>query len=219
MAEQHPLWDLPTRVFHWSLPILLPLAWWTAEEGNYDAHEWIGYTLLVLVLFRIVWGFIGSRHSRFRDFLAGPRAIVAYLKGQGSESPGHNALGGWSVMALLGLLLIQALSGLVNTDDVFFSGPLHYWVPDELRDSLGAWHDDYGFYVLLGFIALHIAAVLFYQFARRQLLVQAMWRGRADGRTGNSASVPLWRALLVVLVVAGLLWGLVSFAPQPQPMW
>ena len=92
-----------------------------AETENYEAHQWIGCLVIVLVFSRIVWGFVGSRHSRFADFVVGPSKVMTYLRGQGAASRGHNPLGGWSVLALLLLLLLQAVSGLFNSDDVFFS--------------------------------------------------------------------------------------------------
>ena len=89
----------------------------------------------------IVWGLVGSTHSRFSDFLVGPRKIIAYLRGENSGSVGHNPLGGWSVVALLSLLLLQAVSGLFNSDDVFFSGPLYYAASGEFRDTMGVVHE------------------------------------------------------------------------------
>ena len=103
-----PLWDLPTRLCHWLIVCCLPLAWWSAETENYSLHQWTGYTVIVLVVSRLIWGLVGSRHSRFADFLVGPAKIVAYLQGRGADSVGHNPLGGWSVMLLLALLLVLA---------------------------------------------------------------------------------------------------------------
>ena len=105
------LWDIPTRVFHWTLVIAIPLSWWSAEQQNFDLHKWLGYTLLVLVVSRILWGFVGSRHSRFADFLSGPRAVLAYIHGEDAASAGHNPLGGWSVVVMLLLILLQAVPG------------------------------------------------------------------------------------------------------------
>lgn len=215
----HPLWDLPTRLCHWLLVLCLPLSWWSAETENYQLHQWLGYTLIVLVVSRIAWGFVGSRHSRFADFLRGPGGVVAYLRGKGQDAAGHNPLGGWSVVALLLLLLVQAASGLFNSDDVFFKGPLYYAASVPFRDAMGLVHD-LAFYLLLALVVLHIAAVLYHQFRRRERLVQAMLRGSASGRTGRVAPVSNWRALFIVLLVALSLWGLLQLAPSPPPlMW
>jgi cytochrome b len=212
-----PLWDIATRCFHWAIVCCVPLAWWSAESENYQLHQWIGCLVIVLVVTRVVWGFLGSPHSRFADFLVGPRRVLAYIRGMGTGSAGHNPLGGWSVIALLFLLLVQGVSGLFNSDDVLFSGPLYYAAPDGFRDSMGTVHD-VAFNLLLALVGLHIAAVLYHQFARGERLVQAMLRGRAAGREGRAAPVPLWRALVIVVLVSLALWWGLAQAPQPAPM-
>jgi cytochrome b len=218
-SSGYPLWDLPTRAFHWFLVVCLPLSWLSAELGYYEIHEWLGYTLIVLVTSRIIWGFLGSRHSRFSDFLRGPAAILAYLRGEGTASAGHNPLGGWSVVCLLALLLVQAVSGLFNTDEVFFTGPLYYAAEQELRDTMGLVHE-VAFNILLGLVGLHVLAVIYHQRWKREPLVQAMVQGSATGKTGLARPQPVWRAVIVVLAVAGLLWGVLATAPGPPPlMW
>ncbi|NCF17819.1 MAG: hydrogenase [Haliea sp.] len=216
-ATGSALWDIPTRVFHWLIVCCVPLAWWSAETENYEAHQWIGYTVITLVVTRIAWGFFGSQHSRFRDFVVGPGGILAYLRGQGSVSVGHNPLGGWSVLALLSLLLLQAVSGLFNSDDVLFSGPLYYAAESGFRDAMGVVHE-VAFNVLLGLVCLHILAVLYYQLARGENLLGAMIRGSSEGRQGLSAPVPWWRALVLLAVFALALWWGLEQAPQPAPV-
>ncbi len=211
------LWDLPTRICHWLLVVCLPAAWLAVELDWLQVHEWLGYTVLVLVVSRIIWGFVGSQHSRFSDFLVGPRAVLAYLRGENPASVGHNPLGSWSVLLLLLLLLTQAVSGLFNSDDVFFTGPLYYALDAGMRDTMGLVHE-VAFNLLLGLVALHIAAVIYHQRWRREPLVQAMLRGSADGREGRAVPVSLWRAVLVVAVVALALWVLLATAPAPPPM-
>ena len=214
-----PLWDMPTRVFHWLIVCCLPLAWWSAETDNYEAHEWIGYTVITLVLFRIAWGFLGSGHSRFRDFVVGPGRVLAYLRGGEAGSAGHNPLGGWSVLALLSLLLLQAVSGLFNSDDVLFSGPLYYAASTGFRDAMGVVHE-VAFNLLLALVALHIMAVLYHQLVRGERLLGAMILGRAEGREGILPSVPWWRALIILALIALALWWGLEQAPQPAPiMW
>lgn len=212
------MWDLPTRFFHWLLVACIGLSWWTGKEGELDRHAWVGYAVLVLVVFRIAWGFVGSRHSRFSDFLAGPGAILAYLRGAGSTSPGHNPLGGWSVLVMLLLLLTQAVTGLFNTDDVLFNGPLYYALDGDLRDTLGAIHE-ITFNILLAVIALHVLAVCWHQFVRGEPLLQAMWRGAAPGRVGRQTPAPISRALVLLGAFALLLWAVIALAPQPTVMW
>ena len=212
------VWDLPVRVFHWSLVVLIPLAWWTGEEGKFDWHSWVGYSLLVLVVTRIIWGVVGSRHARFTDFLRGPGAIRGYLKGEPAATPGHNPLGGWAVVALLSVLLLQAVSGLFNSDDVLYNGPLYYAASTGFRDTMGEVHE-VAFDALVVLLVLHLVAVAYYQFRRRQPLVQAMLRGRAASKEGREAPRPWWIAVLIAGVLALLLWWGLSLAPEPPRMW
>jgi cytochrome b len=212
--SSQPLWDLPTRAFHWLIVCCLPLAWWSGETDNYDIHQWLGYTVIVLVISRVAWGVMGSRHSRFSDFVVSPVKVLAYMRGQGADSAGHNPLGGWSVLVLLLLLLIQAISGLFNSDDVLFSGPLYYAASTGFRDTMGQVHE-IAFYVLLALVCLHITVVMYHQLRHREKLLQAMISGSAPGREGTATPVSWWWAVVVVLVVAlGLWWGLEQ-APQP----
>jgi cytochrome b len=212
-----PLWDLPTRLFHWLIVCCLPLSWWSAETDNYDAHQWLGYTVITLVISRVIWGFVGSRHSRFSDFIVGPGKVLAYMRGQGSASAGHNPLGGWSVLVLLLLLLAQAVSGLFNTDDVLFSGPLYYAASTGFRDAMGQVHD-IAFNALIALVCLHILVVLYHQLRLKEKLMQAMLKGSAPGREGRAAAAASWPAVVIVLLVALALWWGLQQAPQPVPL-
>lgn len=216
--SRHPLWDWPTRLFHWSLPVLLPLAWWTAEEGQMERHQWIGYTVLVLVVFRLGWGLIGSRHSRFTDFIRGPGTAYAYLRGRIPAGAGHNPLGGWSVLVLLLLLLTQAVSGLFNSDRILFDGPFYHVVDGSTRDFLGVVHE-WAFNGLIAMVVLHLLAVAWHQLRLREKLLQAMLLGRAEGREGEAPAVPVWRALVLIAVVCGLFWWVLQQAPPPPRFW
>jgi cytochrome b len=212
------LWDLPTRIFHWGIVCCLPLAWLTAELDNYEAHSWIGYTVIVLVVTRVLWGLVGSRHSRFTDFLVGPGGLLAYLRGQGYRSAGHNPLGGLSIVVMLLLLLLQAGSGLFNSDDALFSGPLYYAADSGFRDTMGVVHE-VAFNALLALVVLHVGAVLYHQFRLKERLVQAMWWGRAPGREGRETPMSAWLALVLLCLVGGALWLLLEQAPKPTVMW
>jgi len=210
----HPLWDVPTRLFHWLIVCCVPLAWWSAEQEYHEVHNWTGYTVLVLVVTRIAWGVIGSRHSRFSDFLVGPGSAVKYLRGHHASGNGHNPLGGWSVALLLALLLAQAASGLFNSDDVLFSGPFYYWANDDFRDAMGVVHEQ-AFNALLALVGLHVAAVCYHQWWLKKKMLQAMVYGSAAGREGSEAPVSWWWALLVAGMVALALWWGVEHAPKP----
>ena len=218
MSAQHPVWDLPTRLFHWIVAIAVGLSWLSGEFAEFSYHAWLGYTLLVLVCWRIVWGFIGSQHSRFSDFLRGPGAVWAYFRGAPYSHPGHNPAGGWSVAILLLLLFLQSLSGLFNSDDLLFDGPFYFAASVWFRDMMGVVHE-YNFYALQGFVLLHVAAVAYYQWFLKLPIVQVMILGRAGERVGQSTPAPIWWALVIVMLAGGILWWAISQAPKPQLMW
>lgn len=204
------VWDWPLRLTHWLFVLCIAFSWWTAEERQMVWHLYSGYTLLGLLVFRIYWGFAGSSSARFSQFLRGPGAIVAYLR----ETParvreaGHNPLGAVSVVVLLLLMLTQVVIGLFVTDvDGLDSGPLSYMVSFDTSRELASWHGTI-FNVLLGFIGLHIAAVLFYLIARRQNLIKAMVTGkqRAADLTAMRP-VPAWRVVPGIALSAAVVWG------------
>lgn len=218
MVSAYKLWDWPTRLFHWSLVVIIALSWWTANEGHMDWHERLAYTLLVLLLTRVLWGFVGSHASRFSSFLRGPRTVLAYLKGQVGPGAGHNPLGGWSVMLLLAMLFLQIVSGLFNSDDILFDGPLYHLASSEWQDRMGQVHV-IAFDVLLIMIAVHILAVLYHQWRHKQPLIQAMLRGSARAREGLEPTRPGWWAIVIALLVAAALWGLLALVPAPVSYW
>jgi cytochrome b len=203
------VWDVPTRLTHWLVVLLVAFSWWTAETSRMEWHRWSGYTLLGLVIFRIYWGFAGSSTAKFREFVRGPRAVAGYLKGGWSTQPGHTPIGALSVVALLALLAAQVMLGLFAVDvDGIESGPLSTYVSFEAGRAAAGWHETV-FNVLLGFIALHIVAVIYYVFFRKQALVAAMVHGmRAypDPQPPSMRSASVLRLLLGVVLAAGLTW-------------
>ena len=211
----HPTWDLPTRLFHWLLVVCVGLAWLSHEQDWIEVHLWTGYTVLVLVVFRIFWGVFGSVHSRFSDFVRSPVEALRYLRYGGEDGPGHNPAGGWSVLVLLTLLLVQALSGLFNSDGILFDGPLYHALDSSLTDKLGELHDQL-YWVILGFVGLHVAAVLYYQLLKQRPLIGAMISG---GHAGSGAPVSSCRAVLIVVVCCGALALAVYLAPEPDLPW
>ncbi len=161
-----PTWDLPLRAFHWALVLLVISQLVTASIGGnaMQFHAFGGYAILTLVLFRLLWGFLGGTHARFRDFARGPDAVIRYakslLRGPYAAYRGHNPLGGWSVLSMLGSLLVQASTGLFANDDVMMEGPLAKHVSNRASEIATAIHD-VNAAVLLTLIAAHMAAVYF----------------------------------------------------------
>lgn len=178
------VWDLPIRLFHWSLLPLLGFSWWSGEAGGLwlRYHFWSGRVVLALVLFRLVWGLIGSEHARFANFLRGPGAVIRSLRElfrrpEEPPPPGHNPAGGWAVVAMLLVLLVQAVTGLFANDDLFNEGPLYAKVGKATSDLLTHWHH-LGFRLLLGLVALHLLAVAIHTVVRGEPLVRTMVSGR-----------------------------------------
>jgi cytochrome b len=205
------VWDLPTRLFHWLLVILIGLSWWSAETRTMEWHYRSGLAILGLVVFRLVWGFIGGSTARFAQFVRLPGAALDYLRGKASNKAGHNPLGGYSVIALLGLVGLQTMTGLFSSDtDGLESGPLSHWISDyDTVDAITDVHEA-SFNLLLGLIGLHILAILFYRFVRRRNLVTPMVTGRdAELPAGTQGLVPAGplRFIIAAAIGAGTAWA------------
>ena len=204
-----PVWDVPIRVFHWSIVAAIVVSWWSAEYRVMNVHRYSGYTLLGLIVFRLYWGIVGSPTARFAHFVRGPGAIGSYLRDPARhDTHGHNPLGGWSVVAMLALLLAQVTIGLFVTDiDGLESAPLSYLVSFEASRALAEAHEVI-FNVLLALIVLHIAAILFYLFARRKNLVAAMLTGRKTAMAGTAPArfASLWRIWPGIALAAVVVW-------------
>ena len=210
-----PVWDFPTRLFHWLLVISVLVSYTTAKMGGnaMPYHLISGYGILALLLFRVAWGFVGSRPSRFSAFVRGPATVVRYAAGlMDRRSPGyfgHNPLGGWSIIAMLLALLIQAATGLFANDDIFTEGPLAVYVSKATSDWLTRIHRlNSGVIAML--VALHVMAVIFYLLVKRENLITPMitgvkrWTGRSDPVGGNlwlAAGLALLSALAVYMLV------------------
>jgi cytochrome b len=213
---QTRVWDLPTRLFHWVLVVLIALLYATGEYGLLDMvwHFWLGYAVLALLIFRVLWGIFGSQTSRFGDFVRGPFAVAVYVRSLFSTnkhaSIGHNPLGGWSVLALLLCVLVQAVSGLFATDEIDTDGPLVSWVSMytvKLMTRVHHWNEN----VLLALVGLHVGAVLLYLLLKHENLIAPMISGSKclpQSPQLRFASVWLASGLFVVAIagVALLLW-------------
>ena len=177
-ARRVLVWDSFVRIVHWSIVILIPLAWWTYEVDQMAPHRLIGYGVLALMAFRLFWGFAGSHAARFVNFLHGPRKVAAYLFARAPHHVGHNPLGGWSVVLLLSLLCVQPLLGLFAADrEGLDSGPFAGLVSDDRAQWAERLHADL-FYALLALVTLHVLAIGVYALRGKNLLLP-MLSGRA----------------------------------------
>ena len=173
------IWDLPTRLFHGLLALTVTGVLVTGWTGVMDWHFRLGYAVLALLLFRLVWGFVGGRWSRFAALVHGPRSIEAYLRGRAHPDHlvGHNPLGALSVFAMLAILALQVATGLVADDAITYAGPLAHTVSGAMSSLATAWHAEWGKWVVLALIVLHLAAVLYHAVVRRHTLVAPMITG------------------------------------------
>lgn len=174
------IWDLPTRIFHWALALGVVALGVTGTVGSFNAMVWhfrLGYAVLALLLFRVLWGLVGGRWSRFGAFIYSPRAVIDYLQGKGepADAAGHSPIGAWSVFAMLALLLAQVASGLVS-DDEGSTGPLSRFVSNSAVSLASNYHANIGKWLLLALVLLHIAAIVYY-LLRKNNLVGAMLHG------------------------------------------
>lgn len=211
------VWDIPTRIFHWTLASLFIISWISAEIGGnaMQYHMWSGYAVLGLVLFRVLWGLVGSDTARFTHFMRGPVTTLAYARSwfkPGYRVPlGHNPLGGWSVAALLLALTFQTLTGLFSNDDIASEGPLYHLISKATSDFLSVLHKG-SFNVLLALVTIHIIVIALYFLKHRENLVKPMLTGNklVDENTHQPRQSSVWLALILVLVVAGVVYGVVT---------
>jgi cytochrome b len=217
------IWDLPTRVFHWLLVLSFAAAYVTNWLGvsYFTYHLWAGYFVVILLVFRILWGIVGTHHAQFINFVRHPLESVKYAfqlaKGKSKSYPGHNPLGALMVLTLLLVLLLQAVTGLFANDEIFNIGPLYGYISHELSLKLTAVHKEL-FYWILGAVVLHVAAVLFYVLVKRENLVKAMVTGKkpakdlVDAETIDSSRI--WLALVLIVIISALLAWIIVAAPE-----
>ncbi|MGZ5818183.1 MAG: cytochrome b/b6 domain-containing protein [Burkholderiaceae bacterium] len=210
------VWDLPLRVFHWVLVFVVISAILAVKIGG-DAMAWhfrLGYAALTLVLFRIVWGLVGSRYARFSDFVKGPSAIMGYVKGWrnggvGStiKPLGHNPVGSLSVLALLVVILTQTISGLFSSDDHDHHGPLSKFLSEAWSERISDFHADVSGTLIYILIGLHIAAIAYYYFFKKEDLVKPMISGDKEVDSDVLPTNDSWRMRLLalgILLVCGV---------------
>jgi cytochrome b len=209
-AKRILVWDLPTRLFHWLLAASFAGAWLTSESESWRlVHVTLGYTMAALLVFRLCWGFMGSRYARFAEFVKGPSAVLDYVKGMLRRQParfvGHNPAGAVAILALMLLGALVALSGFATYEDI--GGK---WL-EEAHELLAG--------TMLAVVVVHLAGVIVGSLMHRENLVRAMITGRKDGVPSEeigSARTPL--AVLLLALVAGLWWVQWRDAPAADPL-
>jgi cytochrome b len=214
---RYRVWDGPVRLFHWAV-VLIVLAQWASAEWNLLSMDWhfrLGYVMLGLVIWRVLWGFFGSENARFAHFLRGPAAIASYapttLERKPDAMAGHNPLGGWAVIALLAVLLVQAGSGLFSSDDIFRFGPLAERVSADTMDVMSDLHETLTD-VLIALIAVHLAAIGWHLAWKRENLITPMITGRRAFDLDPGLRFAGWlRALALGAVSGGVVWAIVAW--------
>jgi len=213
------VWDAPTRFFHWALVLCFVGSVSTAKIGG-AAMAWhfrFGYCILTLLLFRLLWGFIGGHWSRFSSFIFHPRQVVAYLRGQGDalHGVGHNPLGAGSVFAMLGFLSLQVATGLMSDDEIAAAGPLSRHVSNALVHGASFYHKEIGQRVLLLLVFLHLCAIAFYFFRKHENLVRAMLSGDKTlsfcAPSADDGTAQRSKAVFIVLVCVALVGAWVTW--------
>ncbi len=209
-STQTRVWDLPTRAFHWLLAATVIGSVVTAKIGG-NALVWhmrLGLLALALLLFRLVWGFVGGHWSRFAAFIYPPSNVAAYLRGDsgpgGRFDIGHSPLGALSVFALLLVLIVQVATGLVADDEIATTGPLYRFVESAIATRATTWHKAVGQYLVITLVVLHIAAVLFYLFKKQRNLIGPMWHGDKLLAPGTPASADDAKQRILAAVVIAL---------------
>ncbi|MFT6925694.1 MAG: cytochrome b [Psychromonas sp.] len=201
------VWDFPTRFFHWAMVCLLGGLWWTADIGEMQWHQVCAYVLMTLIAFRLVWGIVGSETSQFKNFIVLPKQVINYaFKKQKPHSIGHNPLGGYMVIVLLGLLVTQLVSGLFATDGIFTEGPLSSLVSSDTADWL-TWLHKTNFNIIQAMVVVHVLAVLVHM-VKGENLLKAMFSGYkyvSSGITAPKLRSPLL-ALAIILVIFTFVW-------------
>ncbi|WP_339723582.1 cytochrome b/b6 domain-containing protein [uncultured Paraglaciecola sp.] len=219
--KKHLVWDIPVRLFHWLLVLCLLGQWLTAEvlEDAMDIHFYIGYFTLGLIIFRLIWGFVGTKYAKFNSFISGPKVMLAYIRNirtkQQPLSIGHNSVGGLLLPAVLILVGLQAISGLFTSDDIVYSGPYYDSANADLQQWMQWLHHNI-FDVLLGIIGLHLLAIGWYLIFLKHNLIKPMLDGKKavalkDGITHSQ----LLKAIVIICLVAIFVYWLVEINPPP----
>jgi cytochrome b len=219
--KKNLVWDIPVRLFHWLLVFCLFGQWLTVEvlDDAMHIHFYIGYFTLGLIIFRLIWGFVGTKYAKFNSFIAGPKAILNYLQSlaakQKSCTTGHNPLGGLLLPAVLLLVGLQAISGLFTSDDIVSSGPYYDSVNNEIQKRMQWLHHNI-FDVLIGLAIIHLFAIAWYRWALKQNLITPMLTGKKVVEASDAiAHSKLVKAFILAVVVGLFVYWLVVVNPPP----
>ncbi len=215
------IWDLPTRLFHWLLTAcVLGLVITGNLGGNVMVwHFLFGYAVLSLLLFRLVWGFLGGHWSRWSQLPLQPSNVLAYCQGRSPSLhlAGHNPLGSWSILLILVFLGLQVVTGLFSDDEIANSGPLSSLVSSAVVTLATQWHKQWGKLILILLVLMHVLALLWYRWRKQQSLVPAMLHGDKNLPVSVPASRDNFRTRMIALALYGLavvlVLALVSLAP------
>ena len=206
------IWDGATRFFHWALVLNIFLAWYTIENRLIELHELSGHCLIALLLFRLVWGLVGSSTARFKHFLVHPITAFRYLNQslrlRAHHQIGHNPAGGWMIVIMMLVIGFQVVSGLFSNDDLGFSGALSDYVSKDMSDTLTQLHG-INFDLLLAIIWLHLVAVFFYVLVKKDNLIKTMFTGKKH--LPNEPETPLHFASFSLVVFFIALAGAFSY--------
>jgi cytochrome b len=216
-SSEQPVWDLPVRLVHWLLAGLIAFSWWSVKNHHTDWHIWSGCAVLTLLIFRLLWGFVGSSTARFASFVRGPLALRDNLRGRWSGI-GHSPLGAISVLAMFLAVAVQVALGLVSEDeDGLYTGPLYRLVSTDTSDNARDLHELW-FNVVLAFIILHVAAIIYYRLRGRKL-TKAMITGRAALDPGMQPMRPgkWWAALICLALAIGTTRWVIAGVPPFGP--
>ena len=215
------VWDIPVRLFHWLLVVSLFGQWFTADvlEDAMDVHFYIGYVILGLIIFRLFWGFLGTRYAQFSSFIVGPKAMLSYLQSLTSKqktfTTGHNPVGGLLLPAVLILVGLQALSGLFTSDDIISTGP-YYDSANSIVQKCMQWLHHNIFDVLIALVVIHLFAIAWYKWALKHDLITPMLTGKKIVEASNAiAHSKLIKAFMLAIAVSFFVYWLVEINPPP----
>ncbi len=215
------VWDWPTRIFHWALASLVVALIITGNVGG-NAMVWhfrCGYGVLSLLLFRLLWGFVGGHWSRWRQLTCTPSALRQYIAGSQSRFLGHNPFGSLSIIAMLALLLLQASTGLLSDDEIANAGPLTVWVSERVVGITTYWHKEIGKALVLLLVATHLLAIAWHFYKKQENLTRAMLLGDKSSEVLAPSSQEGFgqylKALVCLGISSGLVYLLITAVPSP----